>query len=395
MGKKLPPENTLEITVVDKDSGALVKELPVWWGAGKVHRSTNKATGVATFYDVDAGKIEVSTGFDTKAPFHRESIEMPAKGLKKHEMKVRLDPDITFYLIHVKFPKDKLHVGSLELRRCTAKASALWPSKRVLAYDGPRSADDPLFVNFCKAVQRVHQTTKPDAAALLAPGTKTVLLADVPSMNFDLNAAVDIADKTVLRISVGATPDIKSTTQVHDGTFWMSDEEAYGRYPRLAFVGTQARIHCGREYRRARSTANLTNGHLIRDKDGQWTELTGTHGCIRVSWLWMKEIFAALEPIRNIDFSYSAIKGKDIEADGYEPATAGQRTISARAALTEPDSVGFLYAEQIDECTVKAATISYQHAKASKTASLCESVDWSKQDFVDRAHTANEPTAAS
>jgi hypothetical protein len=315
-------------------------------------------------------------------------------------VEVLVDPVITYFLVHVTFPHTATHVGSLRVYKKQSLASKLWPGAQALL--------DPTD----KKIQERHKTTDADkdevsrttltseeSGKLMQP---EVLLDRVPCMNFDLNKEVDIVDKTLIRIRTwheltGVAGD--------KGTFMFTQDAAYGKFPRLAFWVTLARIHCGREWRASHLPDNLRNGHLVRDKDDKWTELTGTKGCIRVSQLWMKAIFEALAPISNMTFTHPEV----VEKDGYEPSTAGQRRATAKVQA-ETKWIGFLYAEKAADATWcfakdleanadlsafsegKRAEILGEEGASATSVSVCDTVDWSSAQFV-AFHTAEESLA--
>ena len=88
---RVPLGNTLKITVVDQSSGEQFRDVPVWWFRDKtvVHRRINKSTGRATFYELPAGTLSVSVGFDTKRPQESFKVNMPARGIKECEIRVQ------------------------------------------------------------------------------------------------------------------------------------------------------------------------------------------------------------------------------------------------------------------------------------------------------------------
>lgn len=302
-------------------------------------------------------------------------------------VEVVVDPVITYFLIHVTFPQTATHVGSLRIYKKQSLSSKLWPSARALL--------DPT----ARKIQERHQNTAADKAEVSRTTVTAeesgqlmqpeVVLDRVPCMNFDLNNEVDIVDKTLLRI---CTTHLDSNA---NGAFWFSENAAYGKFPRLAFWDTEARIHCGREWRQSHLPDNLRNGHLVRDKDNKWTEITGTHGCIRVSWLWMKAIFEALAPISNLTFTHPEVD----EKKGYEPSTAGQRR-STPKPQAEKKWIGFLYAEQATDATwcfakdleanadlsafpaAKRAEILGGEGASATSVSVCDTVNWSSAQFV-------------
>lgn len=90
----VPPDNSLQVRVLDIDTGKAITYLQVWWDGGKMHRTPNASTKIATFEDIPAGKIKVSAGKNTKHPLVTEEVEMPKKGPKQHTLKVKLQPEI-------------------------------------------------------------------------------------------------------------------------------------------------------------------------------------------------------------------------------------------------------------------------------------------------------------
>jgi hypothetical protein len=339
---------------------------------------------------------------ESKPSVQREAVATGTPDQRPVE--VTVDPVVTYFLIYVTFPARARHIGKLRVYKKQSLFSKLWPKAK------------PLLDPTAEKIQKQHETTVPDKAEVSRTELSAeesgrlmrpeVVLSDLPCMNLDLNggSSPDIQDKTLLRICTTAKDNNLNAT------FWYSNEPAYGCYPRLAFYNTEVRVHCGREWRQTHSTANLQNGHLIRDKDGEYTELTGTHGCIRVSWLWMKEIFdAALAPIATLNFTYS---GYDA-SKGYEPSTAGTRRATAKGQA-EKSTIGFMYAEQhtdanwcyakeVDGGSVDLSKMSADQRVAilgkgqgeTSSISICDSADWRDREKFKAFHEAQSAGTAN
>ncbi len=327
--------------------------------------------------------------------------------------------EVEYYLMRIKFPPRPKHIGSLELWKKKTTAAELWGDAYTAnpIIRGDKDTDQDI----AKKIQAKHRKLSPQKDTVLKAGG-TQVLGPLPCMNYDLNASgklvshtgYDIQDQTLMKINTFDNAAASAWS-----TYIYSEEEAYGRYPRLALTkqdgtATEARVHCGREWRQRHDGSNNQNGHLLIDEDGELTELTGTHGCIRVSFLWAERIFAELKKTCSYDFSYSTKENMTVAKDGYEPATEGLRKTTLRDA-PEPAVIGFLYAEEsleADWCFASSENVTYRkvirtekkvvvevvrkgkkvkHTETEKvishsdpiTVSVCETDTWTKQDYID------------
>jgi hypothetical protein len=317
---------------------------------------------------------------------------------------------VDYYLMVITFPRRPRHIGTLEVWKKQAFAKELWKLEekeelqlRLQAYSPKKKPD---------VIQKLHKNKIPVPEILKDMSskeglTKPAILLGVPCMNYDRHPAgasvdpkdphdrYDVKDKSIFKIPT-----------YDKSTFMYSGEEAYGLFPRLRLVqalagnpDNLARVHCGREWRHSHSPSNLQNGHLILDSDGQWSELTATEGCIRVSLLAMRDIFEAFKPIANGSFKWDESRTDPKRGRlPYEVASAGTRKFD-RVEPESPDSIGFVYCkehEDKDWCFysgVEAAVESQGNPPSnSKAHKLCDTAAWSADSFV-RFHKATASTS--
>lgn len=265
------------------------------------------------------------------------------------------DFKLDIYIVHVRFPTRHPHVGVLRVLKGEALASRLWGEKYIAKFNKKNTDHQNL--------QRCHQAFKPPAHVVsetlqdIVEHPARTLLDNVPCLNYDINKSYEVKDGVIFRITTtdGATP----YTFRSDG-----DKNTFGRVPRLS-LGTEAKlaqVHSGREYKRGQLNT-LTSSHLIRDKDGTWTNLHITRGCVRVSELWMRSIIDSMDPISN----FKAV------GDGYE----------LRDTVPEPGAVGFFMANEDPDpnwCAVATDAVKYTTNDKKGVATdhdvpLCASAD--------------------
>lgn len=309
---------------------------------------------------------------------------------------------VDYYLLWITFPRRPRHIGTLVLHKKQAYAKDLWG----LSQDEDQQARLTIASASeakSREIQKLHKNKIPSLEVLKNASPQegleapTPLLA-VPCMNFDLHPegkSVDPKDPHD-RYDITNGSLFKIPTFNH-AVYLYSEEPAYGLFPRLCMVeakkgnpDNKARVHCGREWRHTHQTSNLSKGHLIIDQDGQWTDLTGTFGCIRLSLLAMRELFEALKPISTMSFDWQEKKAAPGRTPlPYAQASAGTRKASSKKP-DKPEAVGFIYAEEhpdADWCYYAGMRI--DTGAPGETPPLfsdmleaCGSAKWTSQDFI-------------
>ncbi len=259
-----------------------------------------------------------------------------------------------------------------------------------------------------EAIQKAHEKKAAKRDFLVGTperaGTTTVF-QKVFCLNYDLNAAGDITPANrewVIPTWLEVVPRPKGA---EDG-MWMyasSQSAAYGRYPRLrVFKGwgtskrdTTVRIHSGREIRHRNTPQSPVPAHLSVDRKGIFTELRGTHGCIRFSLWDQHELFNFMRVWSCMDFQITPDAGTVEQAilQGYE------RHCTGRAKFRSVEHFGlvaFLYAEpKEDWCAAREdATLVQRFAQVARNMArykeagaaaphICDTVAWSDEDYLE------------
>lgn len=304
-----------------------------------------------------------------------------AEHFQKHIRIAKLyDYVIPVFLVHLLLPTRHEHVGALSIRAGNISATELWGEDFRQYFKPNNSAAQN--IQWCHWRIRAPTPQEGDITPnrvrraplrKLLHGAGNEILKNAPCLNRQGGEEYEIQNGTILRIT---TINEKGEPYALRGK---SEKEAvsFGRVPILAFNDTEAdgvRIHSGREDRHSQKV-DLSSAHLVRDKDGNWTDLYLTHGCIRVSELWMREIVSVLAPIANF---YLDANGK------YQQ----------QQDVPEPGAIGFCVAEQHPDpnwCAVANERVTYGVTKRdgtteSRTSSACVSVShdagWSSTVFA-------------
>jgi hypothetical protein len=187
-----------------------------------------------------------------------------------------------------------------------------------------------------------------------------------------------------------------------EGLWTYDTKAAYGLAPRLrVYKGwggtpkdTLVRFHAGREYKAAlKAGGDGLARHISVDRAGRWTDLRGTHGCLRVSVGDMIDMHQALRKYSSLNFTHTPPRpGNPLT----EWEAKGKRSGSRKQAPPH-FAVMYLWAEgKAGWCAADEGTLNQRFQVAvrrvkgmeNSTAHICDTATWTNAQ-VAAFHKAN------